>query len=97
MSTTHVPSQFKVLLMATPAHNLLTMGTVSNGDNVGLNLNPLSGMVMGPDRHLLGSFKLFMGGLPATKMLNPDGQNGLSPGAFGLTIVPSQFKTISLT
>ena len=97
MPMTAIPSQFKVLIMAMPAHNLMTTVPLSLGDNAGVNLNPLSGMVMGPCRHLLGSFKTFFGGLPATKMLNPTGQNGMSPGAFGFSLVPSQVKVMALT
>jgi hypothetical protein len=37
------------------------------------------------------------GGLPVTKMLNPTGQNGMSPGAFGASLAPSQIKVMVLT
>lgn len=94
---TFVPSQFTTLMTCMPTHNLLTMGTISYGDNVGVYMNPLSGMVMGPTRHLIGSFTLLIGGMPTSKMLMPAGQNGISPGALGMTIVPSQFTTISLS
>lgn len=97
MPMTAIPSQFKVLILAMPAHNLMTVTPMSNGDNAGLMMNPLSGMVMGPSRHLMGSFKTLFGGLPVTKMLNPTGQNGMSPGSFGMTIVPSQIKVMALT
>lgn len=94
---TAIPNQFKVLVMAMPAHNLGTTIPVSNGDNVGVNMNPISGMVMGPSKNLLGSFKTFIGGMPVTKMLSPTGQNGASPGAFGMSIVPSQIKMMVLS
>ncbi len=94
---TAIPSQFKVLVMAMPAHNLATTTPVSNGDNVGVAMNPMSGMVMGPDRHLMGSFKTLVGGMPVTKMLSPTGQNGMSPGAFGMNLAPSQVKVMALT
>lgn len=91
-----IPSQFKVLHMAMPAHNLSTQVAMSNGDNAGVLLNPISGMFMGPSRHLLGSFKTFYGGMPSSRMLSMSGQNGASPGAFGTCISPSQFKVMVL-
>ncbi len=94
---TAIPSQFKVLALAMPAHNLMTTVPMSNGDNAGVSMNPLSGMVMGPRRHLMGSFKTLIGGMPCTKMLSPTGQNGMSPGAFGMSLAPSQVKVIVLS
>jgi len=92
-----IPSQFKVLIMAMPAHNLMTIVPLSLGDFPGVLLNPMSGFVMGPTRHLLGSFKTFFGGMPVTKMLALSGHNGMSPGAFGTTLVPCQLKVMALT
>jgi hypothetical protein len=88
---------FKVLIMAMPAHNLGTIGTLSMGDFPGVMMGIMSGMVMGPDRAFLGSFKTLMGGLPVSKLLSMTGQNGLSPNMIGLRIVPSQFKVLALT
>jgi len=94
---TAIPSQVKVLVLAMPAHNMLTVTPMSNGDNSGVNMNPVSGMVMGPSKHLMGSIKVLYGGLPVTKMLNPTGQNGMSPGAFGASLAPSQVKVMVLS
>ena len=94
---TAIPSQVKVLILAMPAHNLMTITPMSNGDNGGVMMNPMSGMVMGPCKHLMGSMKVLYGGLPVTKMLNPTGQNGMSPGAFGASLAPSQIKVMVLT
>ncbi|MEP4547707.1 MAG: DUF4150 domain-containing protein [Saccharospirillum sp.] len=91
-----IPSQVKYLILAMPAHNMMTITPMSNGDNAGVMMNPMSGMVMGPSRNLMGSTNLMIGGLPATKMLSPTGQNGASPGAFGMSMVPSQVKVMSL-
>jgi hypothetical protein len=96
LSATAIPTQFKNLILAMPEHNLTTMAAMSFGDNAGVNLNPISGMFMGPGRNLMGSTKVFCGGLPATRMLDPTGQNGVSPGAFGLTLTPSQTKVMIL-
>ena len=89
-----IPTQFKVLTVCMPNHNLMTITPMSNGDNSGLMMNPLSAMVMGPSRNLIGSFKTFIGGMPATTMLKPTGQNGVSPGAFGMSLAPSQVKLL---
>ena len=45
---TAIPSQVKVFVLAMPAHNLMTVTPISNGDNAGVMSNPMSGMVMGP-------------------------------------------------
>lgn len=87
---------FKTLILAMPAHNLMTTGTISMGDNAGIYMGLLSGLVMGPTRHVFGSTNLMMGGLPVTKMLSPSGQNGFSPNTIGLTLAPSQVKVMSL-
>jgi len=97
MPNTAIPSQVKVLIMAMPAHNLATTVPMSNGDNAGVAMNPVSGMVMGPCRHLMGSVKTLFGGMPVTKMLSPTGQNGMSPGAFGASLAPSQVKVMVLS
>lgn len=97
MPMTAIPSQFKVLALAMPCHNMMTITPMSNGDNAGLMMNPLSAMVMGPSRNLFGSFTTLMGGFPVTKMLSPSGQNGLMPGSFGMSLVPSQVKVMSLS
>ncbi len=96
MPMTAIPSQFKVLTLCMPNHNLMTIAPMSLGDMTGLMMNPLSGMIMGPTRHLLGSFKTLIGGLPATKMLSLSGQNGIMPGSFGLALAPSQVKVLIL-
>lgn len=94
---TAIPSQFKVLTMAMPNHNMMTVTPLTNGDNAGVMMNPMSGMVMGPQRQLLGSVKTFMGGMPANKMLGLSGQNGMMHGAYGATLAPSQVKLMIMT
>lgn len=85
-------TQFKVLLMCMPAHNLTTTKMPSIGDNAGIFLGLASGMVMGPQRHFFGSTNLYIGGPPCTKLLSPGGHNGMAPNIPGLTIFPSQVK-----
>lgn len=94
MSTMGIPTQFTTLHMGMPAHNLSTKVAMSNGDEAGVNLNPVSGMFMGPTRHFTGSFTTFISGMPASRMLSPTGQNGMSPGAFGTALSPSQFTVM---
>lgn len=86
----------KVLLMAGPAHNLMTTTPISNGDNAGVYMGVASQMVMGPSRHTLGSTNVLYGGMPATKMTSMTGQNGMSMNIPGLTLVPAQFKVMLL-
>jgi hypothetical protein len=96
LAPTGIPTQFKVLLMCMPAHNLTTVKVPSLGDQPGVLLGVASGLVMGPDRHMMGSTNLMIGGPPTTKMLNPTGHNGASPNIPGVTIAPSQIKLMSL-
>ena len=53
-------------------------------------------MVMGPDRKMIGSFSVLLGGMPATKMTSLTGQNGMSLNVPGATLVPSQVKVLLL-
>jgi hypothetical protein len=48
---TAIPSQVKVLILAMPAHNIMTVAPMSDGDNGGVMTNPISGMVMGSSKH----------------------------------------------
>jgi hypothetical protein len=96
LGMTKVPPSFKVFFGGTPAHNMNTTGTISNGDNAGVAGGVASQMVMGPDRHMLGSFGVLLEGMPATKMTGMTGANGMSMNVPGMTLVPSQFKVLIL-
>lgn len=96
MSAMAIPSQFKVLLTCMPAHNMLTITPMSNGDNPGVAMGVASGMVMGPHSAMLGSTNTMIGGPPATKMIMPTKQNGISPNTVGMTLTPSQVTTLIL-
>ncbi len=79
-----------------PAHNMGTTIPLSMGDNAGVNMGVASGTVMGPARNIMGSVKVFTGGMPATKALSPAMQNSTNcPG--GMTMVPSQFKVLIMS
>lgn len=93
-SLTHIPSQFNVFIGIGIAENLATTGTVSNGDNAGVNLGVASGMVMGPDRSILGSFKTLIGAIPASRLTGLNIQN--STNTPGITLTPAQFCTLLL-
>ena len=94
ISATHIPSVFNVILGGGLAENLLTAGTVSNGDNAGVAMGVASGMVMGPDRPMLGSFKTMIGPMFATRLTTVNIQN--STNAPGISLTPSQFKVLIL-
>lgn len=90
-------ASLKVLTVGMPTHNLMTTVPMTNGDNTGVNMGVLSGMVMGPQRNLLGSFTTFIGGMPAAKLTTMTGQNGMSMNAPGMTLTPGQVKVIALS
>lgn len=96
VSFTHIPSQFTVIIGGGLAENLLTQGTLSQGDNAGLGLGIASGMVMGPDRNYLGSFKVMFGGAFATRLTSLSGQNGFMPNVVGMLVTPSQVTVLLL-
>ncbi len=94
---TSLPCCATVFMAGMPAHTLITQDTISNGDEAGCELGLASLLIMGPGRKLLGSLTVFLECMPATKMTNPTGQNGLSLNALGANLVPSQFTTMALT
>lgn len=95
VSSTHVPSQFKVIIGGGIAENLSTTGTVSNGDNAGVAMGVASGTVMGPDRPMMGSFKVMYGTGFATRLTSLHIQN--STNSPGVSLTPSQFKVLILS
>ena len=97
LGPTAIPSQLTVFTMMMPSHNLLTVKPITQGDDPGVLMGVVGPFDMGATRHLLGSFNLFIGGPPATKMTSPTGQNGLAPNALGATISPAQPVFVSLS
>lgn len=87
----------KVLISGAPAHTLQTTIPMSNGDNAGVVGGVMSGMIMGPCRHLMGATNVLIGGNPATKMTDPTGQNGSSQNVPGSTIAPAQTKVMIMS
>jgi hypothetical protein len=88
MGPTAIPNQTTVMIMAMPAHNLGTTIPLTNGDNAGVGTGVASGTVMGPSRHLTGSFTVLFEGMPATRLTSMSLQN--STNAPGVRLVPSQ-------
>jgi hypothetical protein len=97
LTSTSIPSVFNQFIECMPIHNLLTTAFISNGDNAGVVGGVASGMMMGPERHILGSFKVFATAMPVVKMLSPTEQNGPAGNMVGLTLSPSQVKVMVLT
>jgi hypothetical protein len=67
---------------------------MTNGDNVGVNMDVASGTVMGPSRHLTAAFTVVAWGTPVTRMTSVALQN--STNCPGVRLVPSQPKVILL-
>jgi Domain of unknown function (DUF4150) len=97
LGETAIPSQFIVLINCMPAHNMLTMTPITEGDEPGLLMGILSQLDMGTAQYEMGSFNLFVGGPPATKLTSVTGHNGILPNAPGVSIVPSQVTLLSLS
>ncbi len=91
---TAIPNVTNILVAGMPAHNLGTTTPFTNGDNAGVGTGVASGMVMGPSRHLTGSFTTLTGGMPATRVTSMSMQN--STNAPGASLDPSQFKVLVL-
>lgn len=88
------PAAYNVLMGLAPAHTLATVVPLTNGDNAGVATGVASGTVMGPSRHLTGSFTVLVKGMPLTRMTSMSLQN--STNCPGMRIVPSQVKVLVL-
>ncbi|MFC3147638.1 DUF4150 domain-containing protein [Piscinibacterium candidicorallinum] len=88
MGNMAIPNCPTVLVMGMPIHNMATTIPMTNGDNPGVNLGVASGTVMGPSRHLTGSFTTIAQGAPVTRLSSMSLQN--STNAPGARTVPSQ-------
>jgi hypothetical protein len=94
MGPTAIPSQFATLVLGAPMHNMATTTPLTNGDNAGVAMGVASGTVMGPSRHILGSFTTLIQGMPATRLTSLSLQN--STNMVGCRIVPSQVLVMIL-
>lgn len=94
---TAIPDQFTVLTECMPSANLMTIIPMSMGDEPGLLLGLVSFFVMGSQKHLTCSATLLLACLPATRMLDMTGQNGMMPNDPGMTMSPSNLTVASLS
>lgn len=94
MGPTAIPNVPTVLFGGAPAHNMGTQIPMTNGDNAGVATGVASGMVMGPSKHLTGSFTTLIKGMPATRLTSASLQN--STNCPGVRVVPSQPKVLIL-
>jgi hypothetical protein len=94
LSFADIPAQFEVIVGGGLAENLATVGTISNGDQPGVEGGVVSHLFMGPFRSLLGSIKLFVGCIPCTHTFGIVGQNGLLPNAIGVSLTPAQVTVL---
>lgn len=95
LTGTHVPSQFAVIICGGLAENLLSEGTISMGDNVGVLLGVVSETVMAGDRYVLGSLKVCFGAAFAQRLTSLTLAN--TGNMVGATLGPNQVVVIVLT
>lgn len=74
------------------SENLLTQGTVSNGDEAGAAMGVAGGTVLGPDRGFLGSFKNHIGTTPTQRLTS----QGLPQTPPGISLTPAQVRPLML-
>jgi len=97
MSATHIPSVFNVMFGPGLAENILTEGTISLGDEPGVLGGLISNIFMGPDKYILGSFKVIVGTGFAMHMTSLVGMNGMPFNTIGISLVPAQFSVLILS
>jgi len=97
LSTMHIPNVPNVIISGGLAENLLTPGTISNGDEPGVLGGVVSGVFIGPDTPVLGSLKVLMGTAFATHLTGLTTHNGKVPNTVGMTISPAQACVVILS
>ncbi len=97
-STVSVPAVYNVLVGCMPAVNMMSMGTVSVGDQAGVAGGVSDMMIAGQTNYNLGCFTIFVGGAPAQRMTTLTGQNSMAklPNGPGMTLTPSQVSVLTL-
>lgn len=90
LSVTSIPTVLNVIIVGMPVHNLMTPGTISNGNEPGVELGVISSLEIGPGSSKLGSFKTFWGTAPGSRLTSLTGQNGMPFNMVGITLTPSQ-------
>lgn len=88
LGSTAIPLANSILIENMPAHNLMTVTPITNGDEAGTDGGVISSTFMGPSRHTTGSVTVLIQGSPITRMTSTTLQN--STNAVGARITPSQ-------
>ncbi|MGB1109891.1 MAG: hypothetical protein ACPG4N_06025 [Gammaproteobacteria bacterium] len=91
LALTHIPAVLNVLVGAGLAQNMLCLGTVGIGDQMGLGV--ASGINSAGDFAIMGNYQVFMGPGPITSLATPHLQD-LSNGS-GFTAQSGQFNICS--
>lgn len=97
MSSAHIPSVFNVMFGPGMAENLMTEGTISMGDEPGVEGGVVSGIFMGKDTYIVGSTVVTVGTAFAAHMTSLVGMNGMPFNTVGISLVPAQFRVLILT
>jgi Domain of unknown function (DUF4150) len=83
----------KFIIQGGMAQNLGSMIMRTSGDEAGVAGGIMSGLNMGPSRALMGSMKLFVGGMPAVRLTSMTMQN-LTNVPAGTVMAPDQVKVM---
>ncbi|KGI78273.1 DUF4150 domain-containing protein [Oleiagrimonas soli] len=94
ISLMDIPVQFEVIIGGGLGENLITISSMTQGDEAGVEGGLESVMFMGPARTLLGSFTVYVGGVPCTHLFDLTGQNGMLPNAEGTSLTPAQITVL---
>ena len=94
MASSHIPVIYNHYISCGMAHNLLTFGTISNGDEAGTAMGIVSNIIIGPDQYILGSFKVFHSVAPASRLTSMTTNNFYN--MVGMVLVPSINKVLLL-
>lgn len=99
ISATAIPTVPNIFISGMPAHNLVTITILSNGNEASIPYGGgvVSNMFMSVKRNLLGSFKVLYACLPVTRLLDPALQNGVVSNTPGINLSPSQVKVLVLS
>ena len=95
-TTNPATTALTVLTDGMPSLNQLSEIFISNGDEAGVQLGVMSGMIMGPTEFLVGSMTVLKEGAPAQRLTSMTGHNGLSMNCPGVSLAPSQVTVLVL-
>ncbi|MBI3897235.1 MAG: DUF4150 domain-containing protein [Gammaproteobacteria bacterium] len=86
-SCTKFPPVFRVIIGGGMSENLFSFSPISIGDEAGTGMGMISGMIIGPDHTIIGSFTVFLECAPATHMLSLTIQNMINGIGLSLTLM----------